>query len=297
MSPARFRWGLLLIVAGVLILLHNADRLYWDFWWDLAQWWPVLLIAIGLEKLLSGLRLKALAYIPPLLLAAGIVYLAVADNYHYDRRSYTSSNWEEKFDPEITALDVRIEHGQNDVKIKQTANYLAKADFDRFRRKPKMDFTRDGTTARLTVDSDYRFNGRVFNIHDYRGSDWDFGFSDKVPLKLECTGDDANLRLDLSDIMLRDLTVENDDGLIDVTIGNRESEVHLSISGDNSRLYLGVPSGAGLEISGGDYSGYFGALGLKQQGDKFISEGFDSATVKIFVDIDAGLKHLSIQQK
>ena len=120
MSPARFRWGLLFIVAGVLIIMHNAGRLYWDFWWDLAQWWPLLLIAIGLEKLFTGLKLKPLAFIPPILLAAGIIYLAVADNYYLsDRWSSASSNWEEKLDPEVQSLDVYIDHGNNDLKIRR----------------------------------------------------------------------------------------------------------------------------------------------------------------------------------
>lgn len=298
MNPARFRWGLLLIIAGILIILHNADRLYWDFWWDLVQWWPVLLIAIGLEKLFIGLRLKALAFVPPVLLAAGIVYLAVADNnYRTERWSYASSGWEEKFDPDVEELDVYIDHGRNDLKVKRTSKYLAKADFDRYIRKPKIDFKREGNTARLTVDSELRFGGRFINIRNYGDRDWDFMFSETVPLKLECIGDEASLRLDLSGIILKELTVENDDGLIDVTIGDRVSDVRLSIAGKNSRLYLGVPATAGLEIGGGDYSGYYGALGLMRLDDKFISEGFDTAATKIYIDIGAGLKHLSIQQK
>ncbi len=298
MSPARFRWGLLFVVAGVLIILHNACRLYWDFWWDLAQWWPLLLIAIGLEKLFSGLKLKPLAFLPPILLAAGIIYLTV-NNGHYlsDSRPYTSTNWEEKLDPEVESLDVYISHGNNDLKVRKTSNYLANAGFDRSARRPKIDFERDGNIGRLTVKGSYRFGGRFINISNYRDNDWDFGFNDKVPLKLECVGDDANIRLDLSDIMLQNLSVDDDDGSIDITVGNKMPNVNLSIDGDDSRLYLTVPEQAGLEISGGDYSGYFEALGLKEVDNKFISDGFDTLAVKVHIDLETGLKHLSIQQK
>ena len=41
-------WGILLLVAGVLILLHNLGYVSGNVW----RWWPVILIIIGLKKLI-----------------------------------------------------------------------------------------------------------------------------------------------------------------------------------------------------------------------------------------------------
>ncbi|MBN2471562.1 MAG: hypothetical protein JXN59_12640 [Anaerolineae bacterium] len=43
-------WALILIVVGALILLHNYFLL--DF--DIRQWWPILLVILGLQVLLRG---------------------------------------------------------------------------------------------------------------------------------------------------------------------------------------------------------------------------------------------------
>ena len=54
---ARQLWfGVVLILAGVLILMSNLGFLSWSFWGALRQLWPVLLISIGLTMLLAETR-------------------------------------------------------------------------------------------------------------------------------------------------------------------------------------------------------------------------------------------------
>ena len=55
MNPARFRWGILFILVGVLLLLNNIGQLSWDVWVDIANLWPLILIAIGVSLLINRL--------------------------------------------------------------------------------------------------------------------------------------------------------------------------------------------------------------------------------------------------
>ena len=41
-------WGILLLAAGILILLHNLGHISGN----ILRWWPVILIIIGLKKLI-----------------------------------------------------------------------------------------------------------------------------------------------------------------------------------------------------------------------------------------------------
>ncbi|MFQ5870160.1 MAG: LiaI-LiaF-like domain-containing protein [Candidatus Zixiibacteriota bacterium] len=41
--------GIVLLVLGVLFLLGNLDIMYFDFWDFIGDWWPVILIVVGLS--------------------------------------------------------------------------------------------------------------------------------------------------------------------------------------------------------------------------------------------------------
>jgi fumarate reductase subunit C len=42
-------WGIILLLFGVLFLLDNLDLMYFDFWDFIGNWWPVILIVVGLS--------------------------------------------------------------------------------------------------------------------------------------------------------------------------------------------------------------------------------------------------------
>jgi len=42
-------WGIVLLVFGVLFLLGNLGIMYFDFWGFIGDWWPVILIVVGLS--------------------------------------------------------------------------------------------------------------------------------------------------------------------------------------------------------------------------------------------------------
>ncbi|MGD9675637.1 MAG: DUF5668 domain-containing protein [Candidatus Bipolaricaulia bacterium] len=53
---AEFLLPLLVLGAGVVLLLNTLDVVTWAVWQEIARFWPVLLIAIGLSAILRSLR-------------------------------------------------------------------------------------------------------------------------------------------------------------------------------------------------------------------------------------------------
>jgi hypothetical protein len=51
-------WGVVLILFGVLILLHQFNVHIWHAIWQLWRFWPVILIIWGANKLWLGLKEK-----------------------------------------------------------------------------------------------------------------------------------------------------------------------------------------------------------------------------------------------
>ena len=53
----RVVWPIILVVAGVLLLASNLGYLRWaELREFLATWWPVILIAIGVEQLVRRMK-------------------------------------------------------------------------------------------------------------------------------------------------------------------------------------------------------------------------------------------------
>ncbi len=53
---AEFLLPFLVLGAGVVLLLNTLDVVTWAVWQEIARFWPVLLIAIGLSAILRSLR-------------------------------------------------------------------------------------------------------------------------------------------------------------------------------------------------------------------------------------------------
>jgi hypothetical protein len=47
---------LLVLGGGIVLLLNTLDVVSWAVWEDIARFWPVLLIAIGVSGVLRGLK-------------------------------------------------------------------------------------------------------------------------------------------------------------------------------------------------------------------------------------------------
>ena len=59
MNPRRLTellLPLLVLGAGIVLLLNTLEVVSWAVWEDIARFWPVLLIAIGLSAILRGMR-------------------------------------------------------------------------------------------------------------------------------------------------------------------------------------------------------------------------------------------------
>ena len=69
--------GLTLIGIGVFLLLNTTGLLPWSFWGDLLDYWPVLLVAIGIRMVFDRSAAPWLALLGPVLSLATMTWVAV----------------------------------------------------------------------------------------------------------------------------------------------------------------------------------------------------------------------------
>jgi len=298
MTPARFRWGMLLVLIGTLLLLVNADVLNHNFWVDFVYLIPFLLIAIGIEKIFSHTRLKIISYVTTVALVCGAICVAFEGSSNSDSGSFFESSslvYNEDSD-KVDLIEADLTLGESSLTIRDAADELLSARFGEWSRKPTSSFKLDGRTARIELDNQRgpRFWNGAVKIDTDEPQDWRLSFSRQVPLNLVVTGDNSELHLNLATTPLKMLDVKSDDADIYIKIGDLEPVVSLKIEGKDSQLRLRVPQDAGLTVSGVNDQAYLEQIGLEARGSEFVSPGIDSASVRIQVQLDEQFRSLSI---
>lgn len=77
MRPGRFILALILIVTGSVMVLVNMGYSSWAFFRRLIEFWPVLLIILGISLLWGGDIPRWLGILVVIAVVAGIILLAI----------------------------------------------------------------------------------------------------------------------------------------------------------------------------------------------------------------------------
>ncbi|HOP07654.1 MAG TPA: DUF5668 domain-containing protein [candidate division Zixibacteria bacterium] len=296
MTPARFRWGLIFVTIGALLLLRNMGTLNDDFWIDLAIYFPVVLIAIGIEKIFTHTRFQIISYATSVCLLVTAFFIAFhsgsggSDNsfFHESRHRLEAPN-----DVQLIKADLKL--GETDLTIRDSGRDLIYSRFDRFTRKPRIDYDVEDSVAEIQYsERGSGLLGGIIKIDAENEQDWYVRFSDIIPLDLECTGHGSDIHLNLATTPLRRLTLDTDNARVYLKIGDLEPEVNVTLNGADSNLRLRVPRSAGLQVKGQDYDSYLDRLGLIEKDGFYITSGYDSLPVKVSIDVDEALSSFTV---
>ncbi|HUU45291.1 MAG TPA: DUF5668 domain-containing protein [Acidobacteriota bacterium] len=303
MSVGKFRTGVILIALGVVLLLHTTDVIDFGFWQTLFKLWPILLIAIGLEKIFSATaNLKPLAYISPILIVAVVIWAAVAgerggywiiDDDDPDRSGSSDIyTWTEEGSSSTERLDIKLKKAGGRIVVRDGAatGSLLEGRLRYWGSRPTVDS--DETASTLEVQIKDRSS-----IASKRDT-WILKIADRVPVTMEVDGGGARMRLDYTGIRLEELTLDAGAVDIDLTFGSLSPLVKCVIECAAATLDITIPAGAGVSIERETALSHFSASGLSlvERGTAMESPDFDAQPVKINLRIDSGLSSLRIRR-
>jgi hypothetical protein len=300
MSPARFRWGILFITVGVLLLLNNIGELDWWVWTDILSLWPLILIAIGLEKIFTKSRTEFIAYLPILGLAAAVFWVAFdgfdSDNDYLTHRGSTY-RYTIEMESDVDKIEAKFDFEDNDATLNNTGTRLFRARAGAWRTVPKVEFDEQNGVGKLEVSTQKKRLPNWIRIDKWgRENDWDLYLSDQIPVSLECSGDKSDMSLDCRDILLEDLRVESEEGDIRIKLGSLQDIVKVKLEGSGADYRVSVPSGCGLRVTGTgeELNRFFNRKGLIEMEGYYQNEGYDSLAPKIELDLSRDLTQFSL---
>jgi hypothetical protein len=290
----------ILILIGILFLLNTTGVLDYGVWEFFLVWWPLLLIAIGIEKIFGATRsLKPLAYISPVIIVATVAYAVVAESDgggFRDTRDRNSFRWSVPAEASVAKLDMEMDFGGGRLKIGGDADsgQLLEGQFYYQGRKPKLTADRRGERMEVSLE---RSSSSV-GLSSRSREKWILKLNETVPVDLRLDAGAALVRLDLEEVILNSLNLETGAADINVILGSKSEEVECEIDCGAASIDMEIPPDAGLRL---DRDLSFSALtteGIELTDRESFKETpeFENSPVRIFLTVDSGVSSLRIRR-
>jgi len=252
-----FAFPLLLIALGLLVLFYNLGVLDAQRLAQLASLWPLLLVLVGLELILTRtlprpLLPAASLGLTAVLLIAALAYVTLAPRTLGAGAQQSTST--ERLDG-LSAAELNLDVGAWSIDLSGGGLgddlYRARFDFRAGERAPQVRLDRSSGTIRIQQSND-----RIF---------WPFGsglpgrdhaelsLSDRVLWRVRIQGGAIRSSLDLSSVPLAGVDIGGGATKDDVRLPRPKGTVGVDIGGGASTVSLQVPSGTPVRIrvSGG----------------------------------------------
>lgn len=297
MTPARFRYGLILIQIGILIMLRNYGVLNDNFWIDLLVLFPVVLIAIGIEKIFTRTKVQFISYLTSIALFAGgfiIAFVGSTTGIYGD--FFTATTIQEDIKPDIKYIKSTLRVADTDITIRDSGDKLILGQFDQYTKKPDYEINYKDDTAFIELTRQKNnFFGGIVKIETGEPQDWSLSFSNEIPLDINCFGEKSDLHFNFATTPVSNLNIDADETIIYVKIGDLLPLINVHVSGEDNSLKLRIPSDLGVRIFGNDYETYLTKIGFTQDSAGFyVNPEYLENEKKVDINLDSDLKSFSL---
>lgn len=257
-------WGLVIVLVGVVLLFNNLFpglnvHIYL---------WPGLLILLGIWFLVGpALRRDKMEVETVSLPLAG-----------------------------IQSAELRFQHGAGRMTLSATSRPGVLLEGD-FAGGLKVEQEQSGSAAKLRLRSKLWSDGVIFpGPYQEGGLVWNVGLSREIPLQLRFETGACEARIDLSDLLVSDVSLHTGASRTELTLPAKAGQTHLKVESGMAGVEIRVPEGvaARIKVSSGlagiNVSSRFPAVG-----GYYISPDYVSAANKVEVMIDTGMGSVEIK--
>jgi len=305
MKTSKIFWGTLFIFLGLLILINNFSSINF-YWGDIWQFWPVVLVLLGISILIKHRAGKVIVAAAAAIVLALTIFATfkftlsfVENDFEVvidagDDYEYTVSEYHETFESSITKAILNLDGGIGSFKIdKPTDNlvyvttrgiennfFLSKADTD----------TISNVSLSMKRTNFHIGKSKYKNVVDI----W---LNEKPLWDLNIDLGAAAIKLDLTKFKLENIEINIGAASLDMKLGSLSEETNLSIDAGASKIVISVPEVVGCQLDLDDVLSANNIVGFEYiKSGLYRTERFDDAEKKIFISIDCGVSSINISR-
>lgn len=298
---------ILLITIGGLFLYQNWHP-YFSPWWALKQYWPLILIFVGLGTIWDNLRrskdpnapsdfpigttIGALIFV---LILGAVLWKGRGFARHRDFSSqamHTSQTVDLQGADRVSA---KIGLGAGSLSIgKSDTPHLLDASFDFFdgSRTPKVDYSVSGKEGELEISEDHSSYHVVAPSDNTR---WNLRLGDSVPLSLDISLGAGEGILRLAGLPVTHLKMDLGAGRADVDLtGNRSKDLDAEIQGGVGEAVIHLPQRVGVVATASGVIGAVDASGLKHEDGQYTNEAYGKSPVTIHLRVAGAIGRIRL---
>jgi hypothetical protein len=303
MKTSHIFWGTLFIVLGLLVLLNNFSAINLQ-WGNLWQFWPILLVLIGISMLVKNKFGKsALAGGAAILLALllftsfklstdfikGDFELALNGDEDYN---FAITEYQESFDTTITKAKLELDAGLGSFNIGDTTSELIFVKTEGIEKHyilTKKNYDDVSILNLKMKKTTFHFGKNKFK------NKVDIALNEKPTWDINIDGGAAAMNLDLTKFKIENINVAMGAASLNVKLGTLSDETRLNVEAGASDIDIMVPNEVGCQVRTDDVLSSKNLNGFtKIKSGLYRTDGFDETGKKIFIEIDCGVSSINI---
>jgi len=294
--------GLFIIAIGVFLLMFSLHP-DWDMWPIVSRYWPVILIVLGLGKIFDAFQIRNngaegsvasnVGAGSAVIAVIGILVLVAMFHGGKVVRQEQSQAIELQGAKSVTA-SVDLPSGTLDVAGGAPRLLDAKLKYRDRDGVPQVNYTVGNGEGTLDINQDSPSHTHLAGS----GNDWQLRFADTVPLNL-----DVNIGAGKGDLRLNGMDVSNLNiklgaGQLNLDLaGPRKSDLHVDVQAGVGSGVIRLPKELGARVHASGGIGSVRANGMHEEGDDYVNDLVGKTPVTIYVTINGGVGHITLEQR
>lgn len=305
MKTSKIFWGTLFIVLGLLALLNNFSPVTL-FWGDIWQYWPVVLVLLGISMLVKHNAGKAmLAGAAAIVLAVTIFsFVKFGTNFIdndfeivFDENkdyNYSITQYDEEFDSSLTKAILYVNGGIGSFKIDSTSDkllYIKTVGIEN-----NFNLSRDDVEGISTLELSMKKSKFHIGKNKYKNK-VNIALNNNLMWDLDFDVGAASMKLDLTKFNINNFNVDMGAASLDVKLGSIAEKTNVVVNAGASKIDISVPEEVGCQLKMDDVLSAHDINGFKRVNSGFYrTKGFYESEKKIFISIDCGVSSINIDR-
>ena len=295
-----------LILLGAFGLLWNFNVLPDGFWGEFWTLWPLLLVAVGVNLVLSRRRAwlgsaAALAVVTGSLVAAWVLAAAAPSpgpsltisNESNSIAVQSDGAQSARLNLTVAAGDLSLTGGAPAGLLLSGGSQGSVAEVTDQRVSVRGSGGRRTVDVRLNTEWNFDFPPRRSRSSEGR---WILRHAEGIPTDIRIETGASDLDLDLRELNVQSLNVDGGAADIDVVLPANAGRTTADFNIGAADLDITVPAGVAARI---DFEGGISSLNIDEsrfpkQGDRYVSPDFENAANRVTIKIEAGVSDITI---